>query len=850
MTLNPTRGFIIASSQLALALAAAKIGLHVFPCRAKAEGKFEAKTPYTWNGHLAGTTDEEAIRAMWRDHPTALVGVHAGPSGVVCLDIDMDPEAETIKDGWFSIGSAEIEVPESWHYSTRRGGDHYIYLAPEGVRLNGTKNHVTPNGTKLQDVDRRGGSSFFIIWSDEIPADRSAFKPAPEWLCTPAHDPEKTPYRGTADEWLDRCPKGEPSTLVRAWVEAIPRDFGHVEMIEAQRALVGLAVDDGEPGIPWAIDSLRSAWLAGQWDTAKGRRDWATGLSGAIAKFGAFRPGPRDIGHDDGYIEHVNGIRSEGFTDVYTSVPPSGAKDAMRERVSYIASIGLSEGLSLLDAANLAWNSAAARESIRKNSDEEEAKSLLWQVVVEAAMRPTEAEAEFLPDEPEPDAEGTPKKRVLSLLSSAERRYAENIRSRVWGGDYRWWGDQFMEKMREIHPVMSDPYYRTNRWVLLSLCFADIADIELESGGRIIFNFYIVLNGPSNSGKSESLEPVREVSNLLWDSSTAYTDHTPWLGGDATSAGLTLALIHRNNKPTIFNSDEADAVLNNWSNERSAFAGMKQRVTEIYNGRVPAIQRSGMQDVSGQDTHAFFNAHLIGVDTRIAEAIRPEDWETGFINRFVWAEGERKFRTDEMRRLRVKDKSQYVGSQKMGWAQSWASKFRTLRAQIAGEPPETVHLTVDDQVLDRHVELGKKLEAVALHAGPYAARLDTTFRRLEVYALKCAALVALTEARTHVELADYVLALEQVEEWGENVMEMVRRTDIAQEARMMRRLWEFVKQNGGKMTRSSIYRSDLYAGRSEVVDKLARELEKARMAEWIHAPGSPEPVLRVLEVAG
>lgn len=748
------------------------------------------------------------------------------------------------KDGWASIFSAELEdtlIDQTWHQTTRSGGDHFVFADPGNVYLAPNQNHTTPDGTTLQDVDRRAGSSYFIAYSD-APESRDAFAPAPAWLLTPAIEPETHPYRGTVDDWLARCPKGEPSPLVAAWVDTIPADITHQQMIEAQRQLVGWATE-GESGIPWAIERFRSAYLAGSWDTREYNKAWADGLRGAIKKYGAFPPGPRDIGLNDDFIALANGIKAAGFTDVFTSLPPSLAKDAMRERVGYIASVALSEGLSLVDAANLAWASAAAREGIRKKLAEDDAKVEIWNVVMEALARPVEEETPTLPDAPEP-VEQTPSKRPVELLSVRERAALDHIKSAKWGEQYRWWGDQFMDVMGKLLPVMSEPYYRLNRWVLLSLIFSNRAVIQFESGSRIILNIYAINLGPSNSGKSEALEPVLEVARMFYEH-----DDDPDIGGDSTSAGLTQALIRRDGLTSLFHSDEADSILFNWSNQSGEFRGMKQRITEVYNGRVPAIQRAMAKELSGIHARAYLSVHLIGIDDKITDAISPEDWKTGFINRFVWAEGERKHRTDEMRRLRVARPGQKsaAAGQPLFFLE-WVNKFRILKSHIGNEgTPGPVLMDINDDVLDRHVETGKRLEAIALAQGAYTDRVDPTFRRIEVYVLKCAALVALSEDRRAVQMSDYLIALEQVEEWAANALEMVRRTDLTPRARRVNRLAELLRAKGGRMVKSEIFREEAYAGDARDAEGLIKELEAQRRAEVIPAgEGRPEPIVRLI----
>ena len=52
---------------------------------------------------------------------------------MVVLDIDMNP-AEG-KDGWFELGEAGIEVPETFNVATPSGGNHYFFRANGSERI-------------------------------------------------------------------------------------------------------------------------------------------------------------------------------------------------------------------------------------------------------------------------------------------------------------------------------------------------------------------------------------------------------------------------------------------------------------------------------------------------------------------------------------------------------------------------------------------------------------------------------------------------------------------------------------------------------------------------------------------
>jgi len=112
--------------QMTLAFDLIEQGFAVFPVNP------ETKQPYTTHGHLDASSDVELV-ATWfsLDYPQAVVGVHAGASNLVILDLDK----KNGKNGFESVDDGWLDIPESFNYDTPSGGRHYIYQAPEGKRL-------------------------------------------------------------------------------------------------------------------------------------------------------------------------------------------------------------------------------------------------------------------------------------------------------------------------------------------------------------------------------------------------------------------------------------------------------------------------------------------------------------------------------------------------------------------------------------------------------------------------------------------------------------------------------------------------------------------------------------------
>lgn len=639
-------------------------------------------------------------------------------------------------------------------------------------------------------------------------------------------------FAGGVQEWIDSCDQSEPTPYIRAWISSIPaEDFGHDDLIALQAMLVNLGAQ-GEPGIPVALSALRSAWLRDPYDTAEYRKGFDDGLTGAIAKFGAFTPKASDILKVD-HLAVSERIDDERFLDAWTTLPPVVTPASLNERLRYVMSMGLASELTPTEAAALAWHSPASREPgspLFSCATEQEALETIWTLAHATASDLTLVERQFAV-EPAAPAEAQPlaPTRRVRLLSTAEEAALQNI---------TWWGDDkaaghFMAVMHAMNPVMNEQYYHLNRWMLLSLIFANKAVIPLENGTAVTLIFYGGVLGPSGVGKSESLNVVTDVASMFH-----MGDDDPDIGGDATAAGLTEALILRDGKTSFFHSDEADAILLNWSNQQGEFRGMKQKVTEFFGGKVPPLHRATKKDISGIRAKAYLCVHLTGVDERIIDAIEPRDWESGFVNRFVWANGLRKPRSRQQKKIRIRRPEAASSKSQVNWYQQWVAEFQRIsNTVLTRADSQPSWMDIDDDVLERHTDTIEHFEAMTQNSR-HGERLNPTFTRLEMTILKCAALVAITEKRRRIQMSDYLIALEQAEEWAENILDLVDATDRTARAREADKIANLVQGRGGQMQKAEIHR--MFPGNQNHTNGLLRELIEQGRAEELPMPdGKP-----------
>jgi len=182
-------------SKLDSALALVSRGFFVHPlhhtddagacsCEDGADCPSAGKHPKLPNWQSMATCDPDDVRAFWKYHPAANIGINPGKSGVLVLDVDCKPGKP---DGRAFLDSIEFEetdaggdpLPPTLAVETPSGGRHLYFKHPDGTALRGhlcTAVEVKSGGANIVGPGSRiGGRSYTII-------DDSPIADAPEWL--------------------------------------------------------------------------------------------------------------------------------------------------------------------------------------------------------------------------------------------------------------------------------------------------------------------------------------------------------------------------------------------------------------------------------------------------------------------------------------------------------------------------------------------------------------------------------------------------------------------------------------------------------------------------------------------
>lgn len=144
----------ISLGNLGVALKYARAGVRVFPCDARPKEKdpnSPTKRPLVeWTKDA--TVDEDRLASWWERWPNALVGLPAGPAGLVIIDADRHGGPDGVAA--FEALAASHGLPAGPVVETLSGGRHYYFSMPAGEALGNSR------GTLPAGVDVRGAGGF------------------------------------------------------------------------------------------------------------------------------------------------------------------------------------------------------------------------------------------------------------------------------------------------------------------------------------------------------------------------------------------------------------------------------------------------------------------------------------------------------------------------------------------------------------------------------------------------------------------------------------------------------------------------------------------------------------------
>lgn len=773
------------------ALRAAELGLAVFPFRILADGSKVPCIPAKegGRGHLDASTDPERIREMFVPYSDALVGVHAGASGLVCADVD----EKNGLSGSLALSDAWLDLPTSWTQDTPTGGKHWVYEAPEGIRLAPAKDYQGIKG-----LDIRGGSSWFGLYSDDLPESRDEFSPAPDWLCTPAVERVGGAFEGELDDWLATLDDDAPDGKVREAIERIPGDdFGHTELIERQFEFVRLGAE-GHPGIRAALELLREAWLRGPYNTSDYAYEFDRGLQGAIERYGALE---QSIATLPAYQDALDAASESGLDTALVFGAPKPKEHYFR-LLRALASLPLPDE----EIASVAWSAptvkAWSREwGIEYLTQQIEVAKQEWLAKIAPRENPEIDKGHEKRDVPQPEAfrksdhsvaGGTNVfrergKSTLGLLTDNERTILAESPGFI---------DRYMAWVRATLPLVNTNYHRANAWTILSMAFGGRAFIPVTTSEKMGMGLYQMTLGESGTGKTKAITMRNNVLRALFD-----PDHGYNVGADNTSPqAFHEHAVARNGSSIFFNSDEAAGFFMQVGERGNPnMKLMAELVTKAYDGYFEPLHKKSAKEASGIPAIVTTASQFYSTPRWLFRELTEAQFYSGFLSRYQWSFGDPPILTEDRFNVTQARVAEDIGDRDPQ-AEAIANELKEMGERWGRKRP----ILGTDAALARLTGAKRELYDY-LSARPEWNVLEAPYARLCDALHKATALSALGSGRREYDVVDVYAALEQGEIWVSGLLQAIELVSSSQFSREVEEIAAFVKAHPEGVTETRLY---------------------------------------------
>jgi hypothetical protein len=326
----------------------------------------------------------------------------------------------------------------------------------------------------------------------------------------------------------------------------------------------------------------------------------------------------------------------------------------------------------------------------------------------------------------------------------------------------------------------------------------DVGFIPDTNNKRGNLNFYAATLGETTSGKTTSFYLMKGVLREFFATDPEFN-----IGGNASETALVKALHGRDGKVSFFNSDEASGVMKVWVGQDWT-SGMRERITELYDGDVNPLLRSGRGESITTTSRALLNVWLAGTQRGIMEYLTADLFYSGFIPRFIFAIGKPRHTDYNSYAIRQSDRAEA----RQGFdpiARQIAAELRENRKAIIemneGESP----IFVSDEAAVRLQDAAYALDREYRNT-PLWDMIQPSIIRWQTNVQKAACLLAMDRRETVVSLQDMLSALASGEEWFTNMLRIISRLNANAFERACADIYSFVNAKQGRVGKTALFR--------------------------------------------
>lgn len=379
----------------------------------------------------------------------------------------------------------------------------------------------------------------------------------------------------------------------------------------------------------------------------------------------------------------------------------------------------------------------------------------------------------------------------ISLLTDEEDQQAASITTFV---------DRFVEWASSKTDAAS-VYHVASAFTILSLVFGEFGHIAAKFGPVRLNLWFLVMGKTTRARKSTS-------RNLMLNMLEALESHgEPGYhydeGSNFTAEGLENALLEKPGRSSLIHRDEVQGLFKE-INGKNYMSGLNDMLTALYDGKVSGKKRATGDNKNVRGVHTNFALYLMGIVSKITDILTLEDFQSGFLARFIHVIGEAPERTEE---------SEYLAQAPENETSTGDPVFERMVADLMRQRTKWYTRLGDFNTLAVrfHPDAWQRwnrakwelIRSVAQH--DRAEVLEAGADRLALSIAKAATLIAMADGRDSVSMADTLVAIRYGQGWARD---MVKSSEMVAESywqKDMDIIAEMVIARGGEARWEDVY---------------------------------------------
>ena len=370
-------------------------------------------------------------------------------------------------------------------------------------------------------------------------------------------------------------------------------------------------------------------------------------------------------------------------------------------------------------------------------------------------------------------------------------------------------------------------YHRSLGAILLASVFGESGRIDLPFLSRSPLNLWTLVIGDSTSSRKST------AYNLMRDVLTAFdagTSNDTILGSDVTSEGLTKELHLRDGEVSLVAVDEVSGLFSQM-NSKKYMSGLQERLTELYDGRVPKTLRASKDAEAGESTTTTcMNLVGVGVRSALTSLLTVPDFQSGFLMRMTWSVDRRVGHEKGSSALRF--------TQNHGESIYFSARDRDKAIEEFARALQVRYMAHAQQDKKTYLYLGpeaeKRFNDWVDEAHAYAARTGLEFitaavERLAMSVLKLAALLHLYNNdpnHQEISMVELLIAIKQGELWMNDMVLMASEIGASAFEEKLNAMEDFILQQEDRTATDTQLRRKFASLRPREYDEVMISLER------------------------